>query len=58
LTPAQGRTRIAPTPARVRRPIRLPAFDGPDAMFGVNVDEGAAGFAADPEGASDAPPPK
>jgi hypothetical protein len=50
--------RIAPKPARIRRLIRLSAFDGPNAMFVVNVDERAAGFAADPEGASDASPPK
>jgi hypothetical protein len=40
--------RIAPTPATVRRSIRRSAFDGPNAMFVVNADEGA----------SDASPPK
>jgi len=58
LKPAQGRMRIAPQPPTVRRPVRLSAFDEPDPMFVVNADASAAGFAADPEGAADASPPK
>jgi hypothetical protein len=50
--------RIAQTPPTCRRPFDLSAFDGPNRMFVVNVDERAGSFEADPFDALDASPCK